>query len=85
MADADKAIGSNWRIFLVCAVLLVLNCLWRVLTPAHEFGSSTSGDGRRGVMVLASWPGLVAGIAIFGIRFSSDHGWSTGHMRYVLK
>ena len=113
MADKDKATNSNWRIYLLCAALLVTNCLWRVLVPSHEYGSSTSvwlgigidallmvgliglyrqfstqmeaGDPRRGLLTLAFWPGLTAGVVIFGIRFSSDHGWWTGHLRFVLE
>jgi hypothetical protein len=113
MADQTKAINSNWRIYLICAALLVANCLWRVLVPGTEYGSvmsvwlglivdvlllvgliglyrqfsaqMTADDSRRGLMQLAFWPGLVAGIVTLAIRFSSDHGWWTGHLRYVLE
>ena len=112
MADSEKAIGSNYRIFLACSGLLILTCLWRVFIPANEYGSTTSvwlgivvdgllilglvglyrqlsglmpaGDSRRGTMALLFWPGLIAGVVIFAIRLTSDHGWWTGHLRYVL-
>lgn len=113
MADVEKAIGSNWRIFMLCAVLLILNALWRVLVPAHEYSSSgavwlqlaidiglmvglvglyrqlsailSAGDSRRGPMTLLFWPGMVAGIVVFLIRLTSDEGWWTGHLRYVVE
>ena len=42
MAGEGSVITSNWRIYLLCAALLVANCLWRVLIPAHEYGSPMS-------------------------------------------
>ncbi len=112
MTDPTKVTGGNWRIYLLCAAILVANCLWRVLVPAHEYGSSGSvwlsvlvdtglvagliglyrqfsqhmapDDGRRGLMALAFWPALIAGVVIFAIRFSSSEGWWTGHLRYAL-
>jgi len=113
MADNVKAIGGNFRIFVACAALLILTCLWRVFVPAHEYGSATSvwlgiivdamlmiglvglyaqlsgaiavGDSRRSTMGLLFVPGLAAGVAIFAIRFLSEHGWWTGHLRYALE
>ena len=42
MSDQGLVITFNWRIYLLCAALLVANCLWRVLVPAQGYGSAVS-------------------------------------------
>jgi hypothetical protein len=107
-----RAITSNYRILLIASAILVLTALWRVLVPAHEYGSSASvmlslgvdllllvsvfllrrqlaaamppDDPRRGTMQLFAWPAVAAGLVVLLIRFTSDHGWWTGHLRYTL-
>ena len=42
MSGQNLVITFNWRIYLLCALLLVANCLWRVLIPAQDYGSPLS-------------------------------------------
>ena len=110
MADQGLVVTTNWRIYLLCAALLVANCLWRILVPAQDYGSAVSiwfgitinlllmvgliglyqqirvqmlaEDARRRLLNLIFWPGLFSGLVVLLIRFTSEHGWWTGHLWY---
>lgn len=40
-----------------------------------------AGDGRQAARQVLFWPAILSGIGMFVIRFSSDVGWWTGHIR----
>ena len=72
---------SVWFGIIVDAMLaLGLIGLYRQLSV--QFAAD---DSRRSLLKLAFWPGLIAGVVVFAIRLTSDHGWWTGHLRYVLE
>ena len=61
-------------------ILLGLIGLYRQLSVQF-----TPDDSRRGLLKLAFWAGLIAGVVVFAIRLTSDHGWWTGHLRFVVE
>lgn len=44
-------------------------------------GQLPEGDRRHAARHVLFWPALASGIGMFIIRFSSDVGWWTGHVR----
>jgi hypothetical protein len=77
---------------------LILQFLWNLLTPAHEYPMRTEQVmtmtfdalmvaglmGLKGVMPKPLfWIALVAGVGLFALRISAD-GWWTGHFTYSL-
>ncbi|HEY0223540.1 MAG TPA: hypothetical protein VGC38_03420 [Pseudolabrys sp.] len=78
---------------------LILNLLWRVFTPAHEYPMrpeqvlEMSIDAlaiigmfgvRRRMPAWVFWIAVVAGVGLFAIRLTSDASWWTGHVMYWL-
>lgn len=45
---------------------------------------SSGQEGPRGLAILAGLVGIVAGAIRIAARFTSDHGWWTGHFNYRL-
>ena len=85
---------------LVFAAMLVFLFGFRVLTPAHEtmmrpeLIMSFGFDGGILLGLIGTknrmpqwlfWIALICGLGLFMIRFTSDHAWWTGHLRYELK
>jgi hypothetical protein len=82
------------------AAYLIISFLWRAFTPAHEYPGrfSTYLDIGLDILVIGAligmrarvpqalfWIALIAGVALFAIRFSSEASWWTGHLVYYLR
>ena len=92
------AISRSPWIARVLPWVLILQFLWNLLTPAHEYPMRTEQVmtmtfdalmlagliGLKGAMPKPLfWIALVAGIGLFALRLSAD-GWWTGHFTYSL-
>ena len=97
---ASQSTGSNSTIAIVLAIYLIGQFLWNVFVPAHEYAMRTEQLLTIGLNVLAVvglfgmkakvpqplfWPGLMAGIGLLALRFTSDAAWWTGHLFYSLR
>jgi len=84
---------------LLAACYLIAVFLWRLLVRGEEYDrplvlymTIASDLGmlvglaafRRTIPIWLFWTGMVSGIGLFVIRFSSKHAWYTGHLRYWL-
>ena len=84
----------------IFAAFLIFFFGFRVLTPAHETmmrpGLIMSFVFDAGILAGLTgtkncipqwlfWIALFCGRGLFTIRFTSDHAWWTGHLRYELK
>ena len=89
----------SYAIAFTLACFLIAEFLWRTFTTAHEYPMrsaqilSISLDllavigligTRRYIPTPMFWIALVAGLALFAIRFTSDAAWWTGHLTYSL-
>jgi hypothetical protein len=85
--------------FLLC-LILIGTFLWRLFVPAHELPLRSGQVLDMGVDALlivgligvrASLPkplfviALIAGLALFGIRLTSNYAWWSGHYSYSLQ
>ncbi len=86
-------------IAFVACWYLIAKFLWRVFVPAHEYPMrleqvlSITFDLLALIVLIglkahvvnwAFWIALIAGLALFAIRLSSDASWWTGHLVYSL-
>ena len=84
----------------VLVAYLIGSFLWRVLTPAHEYGSRATVylEVALDILVVAGlvairaqlpkplfWIALVAGLGLLALRLNGDEGWWTGHLMYSLR
>ncbi len=84
--------------FVACCYLIA-EFLWRVFVPAHEYPMrpeqvlSITFDLLVVIVLIGLkahvvrwlfWIALIAGLALFAIRLSSDASWWTGHLVYTL-
>lgn len=74
--DPEMLVWMNLGLDIAMTICLVA-LLSIVLTRAPR-------DGLTGLSVLVGLAGLAAGIVKIGVRFTSDHGWWTGHYTYAL-
>ena len=96
-APADKFNGGY--LFKLLCIYLIALLAWRLLLPAHEypgrngtiFDMTADACALFAVVVLRNrgpaplfWAGLVAGLGLFAIRFTSEASWWTGHLRYSV-
>jgi hypothetical protein len=65
---------------------LGLDALMTVLLPILmvQVAKSAPPSGLKTVAMLLGVAGVIAGLVKLAARFSSDHGWWTGHFTYAL-
>lgn len=93
LGTKQKALG-----FMV-ACLLLADFIHRAFTVAHEYpmraeqvmtiafdviGVAALIGLRKHIVPWLFWPALIAGLALFGIRLTSDAAWWTGHLMYSI-
>ena len=81
MVTADEYDPEGYVWFNV-ALDAVMTGLTVILLAAIARGADSGG--LKGAAILCGLVGLAAGLVKLGIRFSSDHGWWTGHLNYAI-
>jgi hypothetical protein len=78
-ADEYGPASSVW-------LYLGLDALMTVLLPILmvQVAKSAPPSGLKTVAMLLGVAGVIAGLEKLAARFSSDHGWWTGHFTYAL-
>jgi hypothetical protein len=78
MDNSGMVTKANWRIYLLCAGLLIANCLWRVFVPAHEYPPSFYT-----CLTLLLDAGLLFGLVGLYLQFSKQMAAEDGRLRWL--
>ncbi len=78
-ADEYEPAGYVWfKVALDAAMTALTVILLATILRGAESG------GLKVAAVLIGVVGLAAGLVKLGVRFTSDHGWWTGHLNYAI-
>ena len=81
MVTADEY-DPGFYVWFKIALDAAMTGLLVVLLVAVARGADSGGP--KGLALLAGLVGLAAGLVKLAARFSSEHGWWTGHFNYAL-
>lgn len=85
-ASAVMVTASEYDPSTLVWMHLGIDLLMTILLPVmlYQVASAEDAAGLRTVALVVGGIGLLAGLVKLAARFSSDHGWWTGHFSYSI-